>query len=282
MHLRPSGSLVTALTVFALAAPAYGANFAYRTDCKVIADGTIRVSANLATPSLVDSDFRTESLADSHAAAVSTSSLTFNGLQGGFAEVFRESYGDGACVSDLSASVAGQTGYSFQGTTTSMLANVNSLTSQGVSIQRTGSGGGPVTGSTEYTVPQTLQLNVTIPFKVTANGVLTMSVFDFFRQDSSPETDGSVVGAFQIFQDTNGNCQLDAGEQSSIGSKGTSGPNDTFSNTPMVNRIAQGNYLLILSYFTDVDLAAFSADCSESPSFFGNVADGYHLELDIQ
>jgi hypothetical protein len=281
MSLRHSGTLATALTVFVLAAPAYGANFAYRTDCKVIADGTIRVSANLATPSLVDSDFRTESLADSHAAA-STSSLTFTGLQGGFAEVFRESYGDGACVSDLGASVAGQTGYSFQGSTTSMQANVNSLTSQSVSIQRTGSGGGPVTGSTEYQVPQTAELTVTIPFKVTANGTLTMSVFDFFRQDSSPETDGSIVGAFQIFQDTNGNCKLDAGEQSSIGSKGITFPNDTFSNTPTTNRISQGAYLLILSYFTDIDLAAFSANCSESPNYFGNVADGYTLELDIQ
>ncbi len=278
-------SVLSLLLLCALAGTAQAASFKYNPKCKAAADGTIEVSAFLATPLLVDSDFRTASLAGSFAPA-SSSSFTFFGIGDNFAENFRSGFGGGGCVSQLNSSLAGQTSYDFTGEAGMMRASINSLTSQSVAIDRpnpTGPGVA-ITGATNYEVQQgEPSLLLDVPFIVSGgSGTLTVSQFDFFRQDSSPATQGVAVGSYQIFADANDNCRIDPGETAIAGAAGIVFPNGTFSEPPTSLPIAEGSYVLNLNYFTDVDLAGFSPDCNTSVSLSGNVADGFTLVLRIQ
>lgn len=276
VRLMLSGLLPLALSGAAFAKPV----FLYPTQCKVKADGKIKASAFIATPSLVDTDFRTASLAASHAIP-NNQSFTVNDIGGTYAEVFRSGYGDNGCTAEIASSVAGQTSYSINAQLQSLAVAINSLTLQSVSIDRqnvTGTGN-PITAANEYTVPQAEQLNVTIPF-FSGGGTVTVDTLSLFRQDSTSTT-GSAVGAFQIFEDTNGNCQLDSGEPAIEGGAGIVFPNDTYSEPSYDFQLASGDFLLVLSYFTDIDLAAFSASCAQDVSASGYVADGFNLNLSI-
>ena len=254
--------------------------FLYPTQCKVTADGLIKASAFIATPSLVDTDFRTESLVASHA-ITGNQSFTVNGIADTYAEVFRSGYGDNGCTAEIASAVAGQTSYSINAQLQSLAVAINSLTLQSVSIDRqnvTGTGN-PITVANEYTVPQADQLNVYVPF-FSGGGTVTVDALSLFRQDSTSTT-GFTVGAFQIFEDTNGNCQLDSGEQAVEGGYGGVGPDDTYSEPSYDFQLASGDFILVLSYFTDIDLAGFSPTCSQDVSASGNVADGFNLNLSI-
>jgi hypothetical protein len=254
--------------------------FLYPTECKVKADGLIKASAFIATPSLVDTDFRTASLVASHAIS-GNQSFTVDGIGSTYAEVFRSGYGDDGCTADISSAVAGQTSYSINAQLQSLSTAINTLSIHSVMIDRqnvTGTGN-PITAANEYTVPQANQLNVYVPF-FSGGGTVTVAQLDFFRQDSTSTT-GSMVGAFQIFEDTNGNCQLDAGEQAVEGGKGRVGPDDTYSEPAYDFQLASGDFILVLSYFTDIDLAGFSPTCAQDVNLSGNVADGFNLTLTI-
>lgn len=257
--------------------------FAYPTKCKVVAEGNLKTSANIATPLLVDHDFRSENLAATFP-ITSSSSLTFNGLDDSFAELFRTGFGGGGCVTDISTAIAGQVVYTFTGDKMDMSAAINSVTIQSASITRqnvTGTGVA-ITASNSYDVPQSQQLIVEIPFSITgASGRLTVKPFSFSRTDTTSTT-GSTVGAYQVFADNNSNCTVDTGDSSNIGSAGIVFPNSTFSEPAQSFTVSPGDYVLVLSYFTDVDLAAFSPDCNTSVSLSGHEVDGFNVGLNIQ
>ncbi|MEM9554018.1 MAG: hypothetical protein AAGC60_07150 [Acidobacteriota bacterium] len=257
--------------------------FQYPTNCKITSDGQLDNSATIATPLLVDQDFRSETLTDSYAISSATA-FNVNDVKGSFAEVFRNSFGGGGCVSEISASIADQVSWSLVGDTSSMTVFIDSLSVESVSIDRqniTGAGV-PITASSTYEVPQAQQLLLEIPFEVTGNTKrrLVVDPFAFSRTDTASTT-GSSVGAYQVFADNNKNCTVDAGDSSNIGSKGIVGPNSTFSEPPTSYSITPGRYVLSIAYFTDVDLAAFSADCLSSPSSSGWHNDGFDLVLTL-
>jgi hypothetical protein len=271
---------VAALAALAAGAPAQAASFKYPR-CKIVASGTIEVSAFLASPLLMDSDFRTDDQQASYA-ITSSASYNVNGIDDSFAEVFRQALGDG-CVTDIHSAVAGQTTYSLTGSTTTMNSALNTITIQDASIarQNPGAAGLPVTAANSYTIPQDLQTLILIPFTVNAAGTVTVTTFDFFRQDTTSTT-GFMVGAFQIWADQNANCQIDSGEPAIEGGAGIVFPNGTYSEPPRQFAIAAGSYVLALSYFNDIDLTLFSQDCTTSPSAGGHMVDGFTLRLDVQ
>lgn len=254
--------------------------FLYPTECKVTADGLIKASAWSVTPLIVDTDFRTASLQASHA-ITNDQSLQINGIGDTYAEVFRSSYGDNGCTADIASSVAGQTSYSINGQLQSLATAINTLSVHSASIARqnvTGTGS-PITAANEYTVPQANSLTVNIPF-FSGGGTVKVAQLDFFRQDTTTTT-GSMVGAFQIWSDDNGNCQLDQGEQAVEGGKGIVFPNDTYSEPSWKFPLNAGNYILTLTYFNDIDLSVHSPTCSQSVSASGHVVDGFNLLLTI-
>ncbi len=75
---------------------------------------------------------------------------------------------------------------------------------------------------------------------------------------------------------------MDTGDTSGIGSAGIVFPNGTYSEPAVKYNLAAGNYVLVVRYFTDVDLAAFSATCATSVSSNGWTADGFDLNITIQ
>jgi hypothetical protein len=274
---------VSALCLLVFLAVPVTAQISYPTSCNATGEGLIKTSATIATPLLVDHDFRSTDMAASFPIA-SASNLYIFDLKDSYAEVFRTGFGGGGCVSDIASSIAGQTTYEFIGDSSTMQVQVDSLTSESASITRnnvTGTGVA-ITASNSYEVPQATQLNVEIPFTVSgANRSLKVTQFAFSRTDTTSTT-GSTVGAYQVFADNNSNCTVDTGDTSSIGSAGIVFPNGTYSEPATKHNIAAGNYVLVISYFTDVDLAAFSADCSTSVNFGGWTADGFDLNLTIQ
>lgn len=282
--MRKSLTLAAVLTAALAGAAGAKTIFEYPTACKVTAEGLINVSAFIATPLLVDSDFGSLSLNASHN-ITSASSLTVSDLKDDFAEVFRQGYGDSGCTADISASVGAQTGYFITGDNFEIRADINTLASQGTIINRSSppfGTGGPITAATNWEVPQVNQLIVNVPFDVVgAPAYLTQPQYDLFRQDSGPTT-GSMVGVYQIFPDRNANCKVDSGESSIMFGRGTVGPDGTYSEPFNQVKVNPGRYILQLVYFTDIDLAAFSSDCNTSVSNFGNVADGSSLVLELQ
>ena len=284
--IPPLCLLVFAVTLgsFVLADTVDAQTFDYPTQCKITSEGRIDNSATIATPLLVDQDFRTETLAGSYTFTSSTA-FNVNDVRGSYAEVFRNGFGGGGCVSDISTSIADQVSWSLVGNTTSMTVYVDSLSSETVNIDRqniTGAGV-PITASNTYEVPQAEQLLIEIPFEVTGNQKrrLVVDPFAFERTDNAATT-GSTVGAYQIFADNNSSCTVDAGDTSSIGGSAIVSPNSTYSEPPTSYSIQPGLYVLQIAYFTDVDLAAFSADCLSSPSSSGWHHDGFDLVLTLQ
>ena len=266
-----------------LAGAATAQTFSYPITCNITSDGKIDNSATIATPLLVDQDFRSESLDDKYSFASSTS-FNVNDVKGSYAELFRNSFGGGGCVSNISTSVADQVSWSLQGNSTSISAYIDSLSLESVLIDRknvTGTGVA-ITASNTYEVPQAESLVIEIPFEVTGTQQrrLVVDPFAFSRTDTAATT-GSTVGAYQVFEDKNFNCIVDAGDSSSIGGKGIVGPNSTFSEPPTSYSIDPGRYVLAIAYVTDLDLAAFSADCSQSTGSNGWHNDGFDLVLTL-
>ena len=259
------------------------AQISYPTTCSATGDGEIKTSATIATPLLVDHDFRSKAMAATFPITSATNLYVFD-LKDSYAEVYRNSFGDGGCVSDISSSISGQTTYEFIGDTTDMRVQVDSLTVGTANITRnsvTGTGVA-ISASNSYEIPQATQLVVEVPITVSgANRSLKVNQFDFSRTDTTSTT-GATVGAYQVFADNNSNCTVDAGDTASIGAAGIVSPNSTYSEPPVKHRIAAGNYVLVISYFTDVDLAAFSATCATNAAFNGWTADGFDLDMTVQ
>lgn len=273
-----------ALAVLLLAGPALAQTLSYPTKCKIVSEGQIDNSATIATPLLVDQDFRSESLAGSYA-FTNAGSFNVNDVKDSYAEVYRSGFGGGGCVSNITSSIADQVSWSLTGNTSSMTVFIDSLTIETVDIDRqniTGAGV-PITASNTYEVPQGQQLLIEIPFEVKANNQrrLLVDPFAFERTDNAATT-GSTVGAYQVFADNNANCTVDAGDTSSIGASAIVFPNSAY-NEPAINwPIDPGLYVLQVAYFTEVDLAAFSADCLSSPSSSDWHHDGFDLVLTLQ
>lgn len=263
------------VTLIFVAAAAFGQGefFLYQSPCQVTADGSLNVLASVtgaASGSSTDSASFVATFP-----IPSTTDLQFS--DSGEADAnLKMSFNDG-CTTDASSSIEGATSYSFNGDASTMVFGAGSSRSHADKISR-GATGGPGTqagADSEYSVPQLDSIDVVIPFQVAGgdNGVLTVEAFDFRRVDTGPTT-GSMVAAWQIFTDVNGNCQLDfPADQAIGGDAGIVFPNDTYSAPRQTIPIPRNNYILWLTYFAVSNESVPSADCSVSASASSDVRD---------
>ena len=91
-----------------------------------------------------------------------------------------------------------------------------------------------------------------------------------------------MVTAWEWFEDLNGNCQIDPGEQTLAGQAAIVFPNDSFTAPVIRFRAPRGNYILRTQYFTVSDLDADSADCFDPVDEDSDVLDVMSLKFSLQ
>ncbi len=285
MLRQPAAVALSATAVlFAFSATASAQNFKYPTNCKITASGEINTNAFIGATAFVAFDSDTTSLNASFPITSSSSIYNFF-LADSFAELF-QTFSDLGCITTAASSVAGQTSHEIVADTSQIRLQINTVSVHSASITRqlpAVGPGGPVTASNQYQIPQLNNLTLTLPFNVSTPTITPATIkvaFDLFRQDSTITT-GSMVGAWEIFADANGNCVLDPFEIQLGGAAGIVFPNGTFVAPSTSFAAPAGSYILRTQYFNNIDLFQFSPDCTTSVSAGGFMVDGFNLRIKV-
>lgn len=259
----------------AVAAPATAQVFSYRTACAVTVTGSHTAEGTITTNSFVLNDIDTVSF-DTTYPIGSTTGLSFSGGPGGVRAEPDSSFTDG-CYVEAAASPIGNTTYRFKGGPAAMKYEVNSLTRHGTHIYREGQPGqgGPITAESTYQIQSGDEAFVTqIPFTVPSGRAGTFTAGRFLLTRSANEFDfGQTVIAWQVFQDLNGNCVVDAGDSQVGGEAITVVGSGTSSGFQASFTIQPGAYVVRYTFFTYTLASAFTADCGETDGAGSEVVD---------
>lgn len=272
------------LVLFALPVTGSAQSFKYPTNCKITASGEINTNAFIGTTAFVAFDRDTTSL---NASFPITSSSSINNffLADSSSELFK-TFNDLGCITTAATSVAGQTSHQIVADQSEIQLQINTISVHSASITRQTPSfgiGGPVTASNQYQIPQLNNLTLTLPFAVSTPTITPATIkvaFDLFRQDTTVTT-GSMVAAWEIFADANGNCVLDPFEIQLGGAAGIVFPNGTFVAPPTSFAAPSGSYILRTQYFNTIDLFQFSPNCTTSVSAGGHMVDGFNLRIKV-
>lgn len=266
---------------FAGAATAQNEFFLYQTPCQVGVSGTLDVTASV-TGAASATSTDTHSFVTTHVIP-STTALTFD--DSGEADAnLSITFNDG-CTTRGSSDVSGETSYDFTGDLSEMIFTAGSTRSHADSVSRDlfGGPGTPASADSDHTVSQLDAIHVFVPFQVAGgdNGIVTVTDFDFKRTDTGPTT-GTMVAAWQVFNDVNGNCQIDSPQDQSVGGDaGIVFPNGTYSGPQLSFATPRGNYVLWLTYFTSSAESAASASCAQNARASSDVRDGVKVRLQL-
>lgn len=280
--IRPSIAIPILLLALTGSAAAQSEFFLYQSPCQVTVTGSLDVTASV-TGAASASSTDSASFVTTHAIP-STTDLTF-GDTGEADANLSITFAD-SCTTRGSSEVSGTTSYGFTGDTGQMVFTASSNRSHADSISRDMLSGGPGTAASadsEYTVPQIDALEIFVPFQVAGgdNGAITVTDFTLKRTDTGP-TSGNMVAVWQVFNDVNGNCQIDSPQDQSVdGDAGIVFPNDSFVGPSPSFATPRGNYVLWLTYFNLSAESAASASCAQNASAASDVRDSAKIRLQL-